>query len=145
MNDDEQHLRLLSIFHYILGGVGALFACFPVLHLVIGVTFLIAPEVMEQPHGQGMPPLMATFLGVMFTVIPLIMMVLGWSFAVCLLFAGRFLAKHRHYTYCLVMAGISCVFVPFGTILGIFTIIVLMRPSVKQLFGWAGNGGNPFQ
>jgi hypothetical protein len=24
---------------------------------------------------------------------------------------------------------------PFGTILGVFTIVVLMRPSVKALFG----------
>ena len=25
-------------------------------------------------------------------------------------------------------------FIPFGTVLGVFTIIVLMRPSVKMLF-----------
>ena len=36
--------------------------------------------------------------------------------------------------YCLVMAGIECLFMPFGTVLGVFTIIVLMRESVKEMF-----------
>jgi hypothetical protein len=36
--------------------------------------------------------------------------------------------------FCLVMAGIQCIFMPFGTVLGVFTIIVLMRNSVKEAF-----------
>jgi hypothetical protein len=32
------------------------------------------------------------------------------------------------------MACIECLFIPFGTILGVFTIIVLSRESVKTLF-----------
>jgi hypothetical protein len=63
----------------------------------------------------------------------------GWMFAILLIVAGRFLSKRKHYMFCLVMAAISCIFMPFGTILGIFTIIVLMQPSVKQLFGVAQN------
>jgi len=44
-------------------------------------------------------------------------------------------AKKRH-LFCLVMAGLMCVLCnPLGTVLGIFTIVVLMRPSVKALFG----------
>ena len=30
MNEDLEHLRLLSIFHYVVAGIGALFACLPV-------------------------------------------------------------------------------------------------------------------
>ena len=33
------------------------------------------------------------------------------------------------------MAAISCAFMPFGTVLGVFTLIVLLRPGVKELFG----------
>jgi hypothetical protein len=33
-----------------------------------------------------------------------------------------------------VMACIECLFVPFGTILGVFTIVVLSRESVSVLF-----------
>ncbi len=48
--------------------------------------------------------------------------------------AGYYLSKRQHYTFCLVMAGVECIFIPFGTVLGIFTIIVLARPVVKALF-----------
>ena len=37
--------------------------------------------------------------------------------------------------YCLVVAAVECIFMPFGTVLGVFTIIVLMRPGVKERFG----------
>ena len=40
-----------------------------------------------------------------------------------------------HYTFCFVMAALACAFFPFGTILGIFTIVVLVRPGVKEMFG----------
>jgi hypothetical protein len=31
----------------------------------------------------------------------------------------------------------ECLWMPVGTVLGVFTIIVLMRPRVKRLFGVA--------
>jgi hypothetical protein len=51
-----------------------------------------------------------------------------------ILTAGRFLARRKHHLFCLVVAGVECLFFPFGTVLGVFTIIVLMRPSVQQAF-----------
>jgi len=41
---------------------------------------------------------------------------------------------HTRYWFAFVMACIECLFIPFGTILGVFTIIVLSRESVKTLF-----------
>jgi hypothetical protein len=38
-----------------------------------------------------------------------------------------------------VLAGMM---MPFGTVLGVFTIIVLQRPSVRQLFGEDGGRTN---
>jgi hypothetical protein len=146
MNDDEQHLRLLSIFHYVVGALIAFFACVPIIHLVIGILLLVAPQVLEGPHPrQQMPPGMPVFMGVMFTVIPAILIVFGWCFAACVIVAGRSLARHRRYTFCLVMAGFLCFFMPFRTVLGVFTIIVLMRPSVKWLFGVSGDLGGALQ
>ena len=34
MNQDESHLDSLAIAHYVLGGLMALFACFPLLHVL---------------------------------------------------------------------------------------------------------------
>jgi membrane protein YqaA with SNARE-associated domain len=54
--------------------------------------------------------------------------------AICILFAGISLSRRRCYWFAFVVACIECIFIPFGTILGIFTIIVLSRESVKALF-----------
>ena len=58
----------------------------------------------------------------------------GWALAACILAAGRMLARRRRYLFCLAMAGIECILMPFGTVLGVFTIIVLMRDSVREAF-----------
>src|SRR5438132_7820213 len=40
VNDDLEHLRLLALFHYIVAGLAGLCACFPIIHLVIGIGLL---------------------------------------------------------------------------------------------------------
>jgi hypothetical protein len=54
--------------------------------------------------------------------------------AICILIAGRCLSRRKGYSFALVIACIECLFVPFGTILGVFTIVALSRESVKALF-----------
>ena len=50
MNQDLEHLRLLAIFHYVVAAMAALVACFPLIHLTIGLVFLLAPESMQNGH-----------------------------------------------------------------------------------------------
>jgi hypothetical protein len=137
MNQDIEHLRLLSIFHYILAGIGALFACFPVIHLVIGLLLAFAPATFE--HGHNGNPEVPQFFGLIFAGFAAAMILIGWAVAFCVFLAGRFLVGQRHYTFCLVVACILCIMVPLGTALGVFTIVVLMRPSVKTLFDQQAN------
>ena len=63
-----------------------------------------------------------------------LLFLLGIAMPICILIAGRCLSRHKHYAFALVIACIECLFIPFGTILGVFTIIVLSRESVKELF-----------
>jgi hypothetical protein len=132
MNQDEEHLRLLSIFHYVCAGFAALFACIPIFHLLMGLLLLFKPEGFGSARNQ--PP---AFVGLFLIIIAAIMIVFGWAIAIGIACAGRCLAQRKHYTFCLVMAAIACLFMPFGTILGVFSIIVLVRPSVKLLFDGA--------
>ncbi len=129
MKQDLEHLKLLSVFHYVLGGVVALLAFFPIFHLIFGIVFIVL-SARPAANGDGPP----AFIGWLFLVAASMMMILGWSMAGCIIAAGRFLAKKDHYMFCLVMAGIECLFMPFGTVLGVFTIIVLVRESVKEIF-----------
>jgi len=39
------------------------------------------------------------------------------------------------YWFSFVVACVECLFIPFGVVLGAFTIIVLSRRSVKELYG----------
>ena len=129
MTKDEEHLRLLSIFHYVVGGMAALFAMFPTLHLIMGLVLIFFPQ---NINGQGGPP--PVFIGWLFVIFSTVFITIGLIFATCVLMTGRFLAGRRHYMYCFVMACVECVFMPFGTVLGVFTIIVLQRQSAKDLF-----------
>jgi len=130
MTRDEEHLRLLSIFHYVVGGLAGLFACFPIFHLILGLVFIFASH---HVTGNGQPP--PAFIGWIFVIFAALFITLGWIIAALILTTGRFLARRKHYMFCLVMGGVECLFMPFGTVLGVFTIFVLVRESVKQLFG----------
>ena len=76
----------------------------------------------------------AAAIGVEFGGRPSLIITTGWIFAAFVLASGRFLAKRRHHMFCLVIGGVECIFIPFGTVLGVFTINLLMRESMKQLF-----------
>jgi hypothetical protein len=134
MNQDQEHLKILSIFHYVVGGISAMFSFFPIFHLGMGIFMMASALFSNDPEMNGGGPMFALF-GAMFTLIPAALILAGLAFSACLIFAGYNLAKKQRYMFCLVMAGISCVFTPFGTVLGVFTIIVLCRESVKELFG----------
>jgi hypothetical protein len=126
---DEEHLRLLAIFHYVVAGIGALFASFPLIHVAVGLALFFGSSF--APKGNGLPP---QWFGLIFVVIGGVVVALGWTAAICTFISGRYLAKRRKRMFSFVMAAIMCMFMPFGTVLGIFTIIVLSKESVQQLY-----------
>lgn len=132
---DSEHLRILSIFHYVVGGLMALFASFPIIHLAVGIFLIVAPGKIE---SGGEPP--PEVVGWLFTIIGGFFVVIGWAIAICIILVGRFLSRRRHYLFCLIIAGVECIFMPLGTVLGIFTILVLSRESVKEIFTVARHG-----
>jgi len=125
---DENHLRLLSIFHYVVGCLTALFFCFPLIHVSVGVAMLMGA------FADGSPNQPPQFIGIIFVLIGSLIILFGWSVAGCTMYAGHCLSRRKNHTFCLVIAAISCMIVPFGTILGVLTIIVLVKPEVKSLF-----------
>ena len=123
--EDLKQLELLATFHYVLGGVVALISCIPLIHITIGLCIFIGALIAGSPLALLVLPFI---LGGTFLV------VLGWSLATCLFLAGRHLNRRTCYRFCFVVACAECISVPFGTILGIFTIIALSKDSVKAAF-----------
>lgn len=126
MPTDIEHLRLLAVFHYVVGGLTALFSLFPLFHLAMGIA-MITGRFEEMSGGE-------TLIGWFFIAISGAIIAVGLAFSASLIVAGRSLARQKNYTFCMVMAALACAFFPFGTVLGVFTIIVLQRESVRSLF-----------
>jgi hypothetical protein len=110
INRDEEHLRLLTVFHYVCAGLAALFACFPIIHLIIGLMLVLRPEIFGP--GKNQPP---PFFGWFFVIFAAAFILAGWTFAVLLAWAGRCLGRRERYMFCLVMAAAACMFMPFGS------------------------------
>ena len=130
MNQDESQLNALAIAHYVVGGVMVLVSCIPLIHVLIGSVFIWGwcgnfPETSNPP-----PP----FFGWIFFVLGIVAFVLAQVTSILVILSGRFLMKRKRYIFSFIMACLACFFVPLGTLLGIFTIIVLSRDSVKQLY-----------
>lgn len=123
---DLEHLRLLSIFHYVVAAITALFSLFPMIHLVIGIGLVTG-------RMEGTDP-SAKLAGWFFVAIACVLIFCGLLLAGFIAYAGRCLSRRRRYTLCMVVAALSCMMMPFGTVLGVFTLVVLTRPSVRSLF-----------
>ena len=62
---------------------------------------------------------------------------MGALLLVCLVLnalSAMFLRQRTHRIFSVVIAALDCLQIPFGTVLGVFTIIVLLRESVRELY-----------
>lgn len=132
--EHRQYLDLLSIFHYIVGGAAALFGLFPFIHLIMGVGMMVA-SVPNGFSGSGMESLFGIGMGCFVFFMALTLIACIWGYAAAMFAAGRYLKEERKHLFCMATAGVSCMFVPFGTVLGIFTLILLLKDDVKEAFG----------
>ena len=128
---DQEHLRLLSIGYLVTAGYAAFVSLFFLLFAFIGV--LIAAAVAFGPPPPEQDPaaqfLVWTFPLFGFGILPFMLVPV-----VLQLVAARRLTQRRSRTFCMVVAAFTCLSVPFGTLLGVFTLMVLTRPSVASLF-----------
>ncbi len=129
---DAEHIKLLVIFHYIYAGIVAVGASIPVIHVVMGLA-MVSGRFAAAPGGSE------TRIGWLFVAIGSLIIVIGWTLAVMVFLAGRSLSQRRHPTFVFVVACLNCLNIPIGTALGVMTIVVMQRPSVRGLFdGQAG-------
>jgi hypothetical protein len=127
---DAEHLKILSICWYIVAALQALGGCVGLIYVGLGVLFGLG----GLSTGRGDDAAAGGIFGGFFACIGIFILLLTWGIAFLNFKVGRSLVTRKHPTLCMVMAIILCLFVPLGTLLGVFTLIVLSRPTVKASF-----------
>ena len=129
---NEEHLRLLSIGNYIAGGFHIAFASLFIFHFVFLIVIASHPHMFPPTTpDRNSPPeaLLHIFAGLIGAFI-----LSGWAFGALTIYAGRCIKARSRRTFCLVMAAINILSIPFGTIVGVCGIMVLCRSGVRRLY-----------
>ena len=127
---DNEHLRLLRIGYFISAGQTAIFIPFGLLYAVMG---LAVPHLTSGSAGAT-PPFMSLIFGIVGTVMTGLATL---ATALKLLTAIR-LKQRRSRVLCMITAGLSCIEIPYGMALGLMTLSVLGRASVRRQFKQTG-------
>lgn len=149
----RERLRLLEIGFYVRGGMGVLFSLFFALYVAmfIGVSFIpdeawtnanrasSAPAAARSADNASPAPVrdsaappkvLFRIFGCVFGVITLLLFALAGATA----YAGRCLRARRRRLFVQIVAALQCIFVPYGTLLGVFALITLGSPLARLEF-----------
>jgi hypothetical protein len=129
---DNEHLKMLSLAYMVYAGIHAFFSMIGLFYMAIGFIISIA---LAHGGGPNHPPF---FIGFFFAGFGLAIFLLMILLAVFKFYAGLCLRRRRSRIFCLFVAAISCIAIPYGTVLGVLTFIVLLRPSVAVSFDAPG-------
>lgn len=184
---DNDHIRILAICHYVMGGLALLTSLIAIIYIVIGIVMLtgaaftrpnppatsastLRPPVVEadliqeihdhaetvaesseevrvRRHTDAMPAVSHSHghagpassdmtaagvgvIGILFVIGGVLFFLFMVVSGLVQILSGRFMVKRKNRVFSLIIAGLNLMSVPLGTILGIFTLIVLLRPSV---------------
>ena len=130
---DSEQLRLLSVAYIISGVITALFSVIGLLYAAIGlfISTIVPTTADSNTPTESLPP---EFMGIFFAIFGGGLFLVLVSLAIAKFIAASCLKKRKSRTFCMVVGGISCLGIPYGTCLGIFTFMVLGRQSVSELF-----------
>lgn len=153
----RERLRLLSLGYKISGCIGALMVSVLIFHFIFLTTFSFLPSSAfpanpsaTSHHGHSddsapsatkpsLPdPFPFWFFRIFAAIIGFIIL-LGWTLGALTFYAGVCLARRRHKTFVQVMAGVNCLFIPYGILLGICTFVVLNSREAAEEFLPAGS------
>lgn len=128
---DIEHLKLLSIFHFVFGGLAFLGLGFLAIHFFFMRMIFTHPERFNSGRSTAPPKEFFEIFQWFYVFMALICI----AVAVANILSGVYLRKRKNRMFSMILAGFNCVQMPFGTALGVFTFIVLSRPIVRQLYG----------
>ncbi|GMV13701.1 MAG: hypothetical protein HS104_34805 [Polyangiaceae bacterium] len=127
---DESDLNLLSVLHYVWS---ALLGCSTLG--VIGYFVLLGGIFGVSATSSGADPTGAAVAAGATLVMGVIVGIFMAALFVIHFLAASGLRNRKRRLLIFVASALMCTSVPLGTLLGVFTFIVMGRPGVKALFG----------
>lgn len=127
---DEEQLRLLTLGYYVSAGVSLFGVMFGLMYVSMGVFASQVARTAPSPGVEPMPEAMFWMMSLFGGGLALVALAIGllrW-------FVARAILARRRRVMCLLVAGLTCMEIPYGTVLGVLTFIVLNRPSVVKRF-----------
>ncbi|MFK7910737.1 MAG: hypothetical protein AB8F34_09040 [Akkermansiaceae bacterium] len=131
-DQDQSHLKTLSICYYVMAGLSLVTGLFCSIYVIMGGAMMsgaMTPSGGARHDAEAMQ-----MMGGMFLVIGVICMLMILAMAVFNFLVARRIVERRSRMLCMIVAGINCLNMPMGTVLGVFTFIVLCRPQVAASF-----------
>lgn len=124
----HNNLYTFKVLYLIKGILTLCFSVFFMLYAGIGVFFGAVFELdptNNTPFNPGIIFIVFGVIGILFCV----------TLGVLMLLASQYIREHRNYNFIFAMAIVNCLTGFLGILLGVFTLIELNKPEVKQLFG----------
>jgi hypothetical protein len=125
---DEDNLRLLRIGYFISAGLTAVGALFILVYMLF-FSFMFT-QIAKGPGDIAF----ASLMGRLIAVFGVLLVIFVGGIAVLQFLTGQRLKERRSRTFCMVIAGLTCLSIPWGTFLGVCTFLVLLRPTVQRSF-----------
>lgn len=126
MENISNNLDTFKILFIIKGILTLFFSIFPIFYIFLG-SFIF----FQKGSMDNNPELAGTIIVVIGIVVFLILLVAG----ILTIMAGNYLGRRKNYNFIFAVAILNCFTGILGILLGVFTIIELSKPHVKQIFG----------
>lgn len=143
----QERLRLLSLGYYISGAIGAVCVSFLIIHMAVFTAISLVPASVwnnksstqnsvqsdgtpdhYEVHSNAPPAIVFRILAGVIGIIILI----GWTLGGLTIYAGRCIKLRQRHTFVMTMACVNCIWIPYGTLLGVATFLTLGSPDAKE-------------
>jgi len=130
---DNEHINLLSLFQLISGIFTLAWSVFMALYFgfIIFIFNLGGKfDTAKNPIDSEFP---IQFMGIII-IVWIICLLVAIALSIAKIYSSKFLKQRKNRTFSIVISCIECFSFPYGTLLGVLSIIVLNRNSVKNIY-----------
>ena len=114
-----------------IAGLAIFGILFLLVHYALFSAFISNPKLSANQASGGLSP--AEFFGY-FKWFYLVMGVWFAGSGILNVISGFCIRARRHRCFSMFVSGVNCLHLPLGTVLGVFTLIVLVRNSIRDLY-----------